>query len=203
MGGQTVRSGSGVAINSSSRQCADDGMVFYRSPNGVILTGGLNGLLAPQYFRFILRLRRDPALTRRILRGRTRPVWAGDSRHAMASGKDRPMSDSDERHSPSAITRTDAKESLGASDQKMGGIAATAIWKCCAISPTSLLTSAGWGFFIFRPLASCQPAYTTSHRSCWQHQRPMAGSCEFRFHAVCTDHVSLSVGTDAANYGRM
>ena len=67
--GQTVRSGSEVAIASPARKRKDDGIVFYRESNGAILTEGINGIAGPQYSRYVLRVRRNLILTRGILRG--------------------------------------------------------------------------------------------------------------------------------------
>lgn len=120
MGGKAVRSASEVAIIAAARQCADDGMIFYRSPNDVVLDGGVNGVVGPHYFRFMLRVRRDPALNRRILCERNRPVRAGDSRPAPVSWKGRPMPSSDANHSPSAITHANMDESLDAVEKTMG-----------------------------------------------------------------------------------
>ena len=58
--GQSVRFGSEVGIVVSARQCMGDGIVPYRSSNNAILTEGINGVVDFQYFRFLIRLRRDP-----------------------------------------------------------------------------------------------------------------------------------------------
>ena len=60
MGDNNVRCGSDVAILISARQCVDDGIVFYRSANNVVLSEGIGGVIGPQYFRFTHRLRRYP-----------------------------------------------------------------------------------------------------------------------------------------------
>ena len=67
LGGQTVRSGSEVAIVASARQCVEGGGVSYSAPNGVILAEGVRGSVGPQYFRYILSVRRNPDKSRRIL----------------------------------------------------------------------------------------------------------------------------------------
>ena len=67
LGGHSVRCSSDVGIVISARQCMDDGIVFYRSSNDVILTEGINGVVGVQYFRFILRLHRDPKRKRTVL----------------------------------------------------------------------------------------------------------------------------------------
>ena len=119
LGGQAVRSGSEVAIVVSARQCISDGLIFYRSPNGVIRTEGVYGADGPQYFRFNLRVRRNPDLNRRTLWGRNNPVWADVGRSAPVSGHGTPMTDSDEHHSQSSVARTNMDVSIDAGP--MGG----------------------------------------------------------------------------------
>ena len=59
LGGNVVRFGSDVAIVATSRQFVADGIVFYLTSNNVAMSEGLDGVIAPQYFRRIQRLRRD------------------------------------------------------------------------------------------------------------------------------------------------
>ena len=51
----------------SAHQRIEDGMVFFRSSNNVILTEGFGGLIEALNFRFVIRLRRNPQRRRRIL----------------------------------------------------------------------------------------------------------------------------------------
>ena len=95
MCGETGRSGSEVAIIAPSRKCDDDGMVCYRSSNGVIPTEGANGFAGPQYSRFILLVRRNAAIDRIILSGRGHPTWVEGSDPAHVSGRDVEMADID------------------------------------------------------------------------------------------------------------
>ena len=78
-------------------------------------------MIEPQYFRYILRVRRYPALNRRILFGRTNPVWTKCSHYAPASGLNRQSRDDGERRSPSAITRAITDGAHADAQQTMGG----------------------------------------------------------------------------------
>jgi len=42
-----------IVIN--MKQCMDDGMIFYKSANNVILTEGFNGIIDPKYFKEIIK----------------------------------------------------------------------------------------------------------------------------------------------------
>ena len=43
LGGETVRAGSEVVILATAQQCVEDGIVFYKSANNVILSEGFRG----------------------------------------------------------------------------------------------------------------------------------------------------------------
>lgn len=45
---------SDVAIYIDMQKCMNDGMVFYKSANGVILSEGFNGVIEPKYFQQIV-----------------------------------------------------------------------------------------------------------------------------------------------------
>ena len=50
------KSTSDIAIEVDMKQCMDDGIVFYKSANNVILSEGINGIIAPKYFKVILNI---------------------------------------------------------------------------------------------------------------------------------------------------
>ena len=76
LGGETVRCGSDVMIVASAHQGIEDGIVFRRSANNVLLSEGINGLIGPRYFCSALLLRRDPKRRRSVLWEPSYPVWA-------------------------------------------------------------------------------------------------------------------------------
>lgn len=49
-----VRSSADVFILIDMEKAMKDGIIFYRSANGVILTSGVNGILEPKYFKDII-----------------------------------------------------------------------------------------------------------------------------------------------------
>ena len=51
-----MRSSSEIYIYINGRKCADDGIAFYRSDNGVILTAGVKeeGMLSLKYFEKVV-----------------------------------------------------------------------------------------------------------------------------------------------------
>lgn len=65
--GDTIRCGSDDMAVVFAHQCIEGGMAFYRSSNNVILSEGFGGVIGPQYFRFVLRLRRNPHRRRDII----------------------------------------------------------------------------------------------------------------------------------------
>ena len=69
LGNESIRSGPGALVVVSAHQCIEDGMVFYRSSNNVILTVGFGGFVEPHYFRFALRLSRNPSFDRTVIWG--------------------------------------------------------------------------------------------------------------------------------------
>ena len=153
VGWQTARIGSEVSIAVSARQCNGDGIAFYRSPNGVILTEWINGIAGPQYSRYIVRVRRNPILNRSILRGRGRPTWGEGRYSSPAVGRDVLITASDEHRSTSAITRTRMGETMGAVDQCIYDDASPGDWAEWAPSQSSRRNSAGNAVFLpFDPL---------------------------------------------------
>ena len=60
VGGMQLRRGSEVAIVLSARHCMDDGIVFHRAANNVILSEGIGGIIGTQYFCFVHKIHRDP-----------------------------------------------------------------------------------------------------------------------------------------------
>jgi 2'-phosphotransferase len=49
-----MRSSSQVYVYVDSRQCAADGIIFYKSDNSVLLTAGMDGYLPPRYFKKVV-----------------------------------------------------------------------------------------------------------------------------------------------------
>lgn len=51
-----MRRSAQVVIYIDAKQAARDGILFYRSTNGVILTSGINGILPPKYFTSVRKI---------------------------------------------------------------------------------------------------------------------------------------------------
>jgi 2'-phosphotransferase len=49
-----MRTSSQVHIYIDSKRCASDGVTFYKSDNNVLLTAGIDGYLAPCYFKKVI-----------------------------------------------------------------------------------------------------------------------------------------------------
>ena len=75
LGGNCVRRGSEVWIVALSTHCVEDGIVFRRSTNDVILTEGVNGVLGLQYVRFVCEIPLDQYAQRRDIWEKPNHVW--------------------------------------------------------------------------------------------------------------------------------
>ena len=98
-GDQDVRCGPDGAIAISPKQCRDDGIVFYRPRNHVILSEGINGSIGAQYFRFIHRMRRGPTRRKSIFRH-------------IEGCEDEESEESDRQHPQTMFTQTNADDAM-------------------------------------------------------------------------------------------
>ena len=113
LGGNVLRHDSAVGIAVLAHHCIEDGIVFRRSPNDVILTEGINGILGPQYIRFACEISRDPYAHRRWIWGKSDPVW-------KLPGLDQPKGDVSREYeahtthsaAPSVITKTHCPDTV-------------------------------------------------------------------------------------------
>ena len=74
-GSNGLRYAAEVGIVALATHCMEDGIVFRRAPNDVILTDGINGILGPQYIRFVCAIPRDQYALRRVVWEKSNHVW--------------------------------------------------------------------------------------------------------------------------------
>lgn len=65
-----------VYIFCNGKQCAEDGIEFFESANGVILTSGIEGILPPKYFTHVLSKSGEVLLDKRSTAVSTQPASA-------------------------------------------------------------------------------------------------------------------------------
>lgn len=75
LGGNTARHGCDVGVVAHLTHFVEDGIGFYRSSIDVFITEGINGVLGPQYIRYICALPRDPYSHRRAIWDKSSPDW--------------------------------------------------------------------------------------------------------------------------------
>ena len=73
--GQHCTRGSEVGVVALATHCAEDSIVLYRSPSDVIPTECINGILGPQYIRYVCDFPHDPYAHRRVIWEKSNPVW--------------------------------------------------------------------------------------------------------------------------------
>ena len=102
LGGNVLRHGAEVGIVILASHCMEDGIIFRRASNDVILTEGVDGVVGPQYIRFVCKMLYDPYASRPVIWERSNPIWHDEINVTPTSDR----VNTDGSNLPSIVTRS-------------------------------------------------------------------------------------------------